>query len=448
MVVNWKEACCEPRIPISSSVYCRDQYGSNNGLQKCKFVWAASFLEASDCCQHFALFKDFLVARCLYVPANRERACGELGRPCSNNCKCIRSQTPGGTAYANGQPSGALGVATSGPQYAQVGGTGTVYEWWYIDFDSGQDGWVAIVNCPAVPPSPPTLIYPGNGSSVPTIPTLTPTFSWNAVLGATGYGLYVQQGSTYPIDQDVGNTTSFTPSSGVLQPGLYYVWNMRAHDSAGYSAYSSGTSGVFYFQTPSCSFTLSPQYGANFDSSAASASVTVTTSSGCSWTASNGGASWITITSGGSGTGSGTVYYSITANTGTSGRSANMTIAGQNFSVAQSGQSCSFTLSPQYGANFDSSVASASVTVTTSSGCSWTASNGGASWITITSGGSGTGSGTVYYSITANTGTSGRSANMTIAGQNSQSLNRDNPVLSHFLRNTALISTVVSPVPV
>ena len=64
--------------------------------------------------------------------------------------------------------------------------------------------------------------------------------------------------------------------------------------------------------------------------------MTVTTSSGCSWTASNGGASWITITSGGSGTGSGTVYYSITANTGTSGRSANMTIAGQNFSVAQS----------------------------------------------------------------------------------------------------------------
>ena len=171
-------------------------------------------------------------------------------------------QSAGGTPFANGQPNGALGVTTSGPQYAQVNGTGTTYEWWNVDFDTGQDGWVAIVNCPAVvPTSAPTLIYPGNGSSVPTTPTLTPTFSWNAVRGATSYELNVQTGNTYPINgQNVGNTTSFTPSSGVLQPGLFYVWNMRAHDSAGYSVYSSGTSGVFYFQTPSAptATTVSP----------------------------------------------------------------------------------------------------------------------------------------------------------------------------------------------
>ena len=85
-----------------------------------------------------------------------------------------------------------------------------------------------------------------------------------------------------------------------------------------------------------CSYTLSPVSGASYNSSAANGTVGMTTTSGCSWTADNGGASWITVTSGSSGTGSGMVYYSITGNTSTSGRSANMNIAGQVFSVAQS----------------------------------------------------------------------------------------------------------------
>jgi len=159
-------------------------------------------------------------------------------------------QSAGGTAYANGQALNALGVITGSPVDAQIGGTGTTYTWWYVDFDSGQDGWVATVGFTAIAPNPPTLIYPGDGSTVPVINTLTPTFQWNAVLGANGYGLYVQQGSSFPVDTDtIGNTTSYTVPAGVLQPGTSYVWNMRARDSAGFSSYSTGTSGRFYFQT-------------------------------------------------------------------------------------------------------------------------------------------------------------------------------------------------------
>src|SRR5205085_2296676 len=47
------------------------------------------------------------------------------------------------------------------------------------------------------------------------------------------------------------------------------------------------------------------------------------------------------------------------------------------------------------------------------SGCAWTASSG-ASWVTITSGASGSGNGTVGYSVAANTGAA-RSATLTIA---------------------------------
>jgi hypothetical protein len=54
------------------------------------------------------------------------------------------------------------------------------------------------------------------------------------------------------------------------------------------------------------------------------------------------------------------------------------------------------------------------VSVTTTGGCTWTATSG-ASWITVTSGASGTGSGTVQYDASASTGPT-RSTTLTIAG--------------------------------
>src|SRR5439155_167087 len=48
--------------------------------------------------------------------------------------------------------------------------------------------------------------------------------------------------------------------------------------------------------------------------------------------------------------------------------------------------------------------------------CGWTATDS-ATWITITSGASGTGNGTVSYSVTANTSATPRTGTLTIAGQ-------------------------------
>jgi len=55
------------------------------------------------------------------------------------------------------------------------------------------------------------------------------------------------------------------------------------------------------------------------------------------------------------------------------------------------------------------------VTVTAPSGCAWTATSG-VSWVAITSGGSGTGSGTVAYAVQANSG-EGRTGALTVAGR-------------------------------
>ena len=94
-------------------------------------------------------------------------------------------------------------------------------------------------------------------------------------------------------------------------------------------------------------------------------------------------------------------------------------VAGRQFNftltVAQ-GQSCTFTLSPaSQSPTIAASGGTGTVTVTTASGCAWTATTS-SSFISISSGASGTGNGTVNYTVAANTGPA-RSGIISIAGQ-------------------------------
>ena len=77
-------------------------------------------------------------------------------------------------------------------------------------------------------------------------------------------------------------------------------------------------------------------------------------------------------------------------------------------------QQCSYYLSPN-GSNFDAAGGSRTFEVSTTSSCSWAASSN-ASWISITSGGSGTGNGTVTYRVETNPTTSSRSGSITAGG--------------------------------
>lgn len=122
--------------------------------------------------------------------------------------------------------------------------------------------------------SPPTLISPGSSSSPgPTINTLTPTFQWQSVSGATGYGLYIRDMTTNTLVFDSDNSypngisgTSFTISSGILQWGRQYRWNMRSRSSSGWGTQFSSP---YYFQTATSSLQISnllpnPVIGSNF----------------------------------------------------------------------------------------------------------------------------------------------------------------------------------------
>jgi len=164
--------------------------------------------------------------------------------------------------------------------------------------------------------------------------------------------------------------------------------------------------------TGAFTFTLSAT-SANATAAGGPGSVNVTASSqSAPWTAVS-NVSWITITSGASGTGNGTVNYSVAPTTLTTSQIGMLTIAGQTFTVTQAG--ASFTLSPP-SITVPSIIGNGAVTVTsTSPAAGWTAVSN-SSFLAITSGGVGTGNGTVNYSVAANTGAQ-RVGTLTIAGQ-------------------------------
>jgi hypothetical protein len=93
----------------------------------------------------------------------------------------------------------------------------------------------------------------------------------------------------------------------------------------------------------------------------------------------------------------------VQANSGAA-RMLTLQIAGLTFTVDQAGSSgCTFALSPTNAA-FSLSGGTGSLSVTPSAtSCSWSVTNG-LPWLTITSGGNGTGPGTVNYSVASSAG--------------------------------------------
>lgn len=79
---------------------------------------------------------------------------------------------------------------------------------------------------------------------------------------------------------------------------------------------------------------------------------------------------------------------------------------------------CSYTISPTSN-SFGPQGGSGSISVTAGAGCAWTASvdSGSAAWVSIASGASGTGNGTINYSVQTNSTSSPRTGTITVAGK-------------------------------
>ena len=166
-------------------------------------------------------------------------------------------------------------------------------------------------------------------------------------------------------------------------------------------------------QAASCPTSINPTSQSATAGGGNATPIAVTAPAGCAWTATTTD-TWLTIANPGSGTGNGTVNFSVAANTGPA-RTGTLTVAGQTHTVNQA-NGCTFSINPT-SRNFNkNAVASSNVTVTAGAGCTWTAVAND-SWITIVSGASGSGNGTVTFSLLANNGSTDRVGTITIAGQ-------------------------------
>lgn len=151
--------------------------------------------------------------------------------------------------------------------------------------------------------------------------------------------------------------------------------------------------------------------GQGFSAQGGLGSFSVTTTAACAWSA-VASANWITILQGTS-AGTGQVNYAVAANSG-GPRSGTISVGGQVYTVDQQGFTCAYSIGPAVAA-FPDTGGNFRVTVTAPAGCPWTALSNVA-WIIVTSGASGTGSGSVVLQAAPNAG-GPRSGTATIAGQ-------------------------------
>ena len=140
--------------------------------------------------------------------------------------------------------------------------------------------------------------------------------------------------------------------------------------------------------------------------------VGVTAGGGCAWTAVS-TSGWITVSAGAAGTGDGSASFTVGANTG-GARAGTLTIAGHTVTVSQAAP-CAYSIDPNK-EKMNARGGTGTVAVTTSAGCAWTAVSN-ASWIAVTGGASGSGPGTVTYSVSANNTGKDRDGTVTIAGR-------------------------------
>lgn len=160
---------------------------------------------------------------------------------------------------------------------------------------------------------------------------------------------------------------------------------------------------------PPCPVSINPT-SRSVTATGGNVNVAVSTAAGCPWGATS-QAFFITITAGASGSGNGTVTLSVARNTG-GARTGTATIGGQTFTV---NQACPSLISPTFREVGAGVYTQQTAVVTTISGCSWTATSH-ASWLTITSGAGGNGSGHMTYDVAANSGAV-RTGTLTIADQ-------------------------------
>ncbi|MEZ5352869.1 MAG: BACON domain-containing carbohydrate-binding protein [Bryobacteraceae bacterium] len=214
-------------------------------------------------------------------------------------------------------------------------------------------------------------------------------------------------GTSYPDLQIKVNVTAGAPAA---------VTNIATVGGGGADANFGGDVAVDPTTIIDCSYLVHFSPGVfNPGAAGGSASVNVTTTSGCAWSAAS-NVPWITITGGASGAGDGPVTWQVAPNPNSTPRTGTLTIAGGTYTVTQAGVACSYTLSSP-SASHGAGGGGAGLSVIAPGGCAWISVSDAPAWITITSATMGSGNGNVSYFVAANPSPAQRTGTLTIAGK-------------------------------
>lgn len=159
-----------------------------------------------------------------------------------------------------------------------------------------------------------------------------------------------------------------------------------------------------------CDVAVTPPSGA-LPAGGGTGTISITTEAECTWSVSA-NASWISQVRPQNGLGSAQVQFTAAANAGPP-RSATLTVDDKTVTVNQV-SGCDYAINPtSHTAGIGGSTGS--ISVTTTDVCPWTAASN-VPWVGITAGASGTGNGTVQFTVDANS-SPGRTGTMTVAGE-------------------------------
>ncbi len=266
-----------------------------------------------------------------------------------------------------------------------------------------------------------TVIYPqatGNRAPQPFI-VVSPLVSGpgqDIVLDASGTFDPEHSADVLEVEWDLDGDGIFDtfPTSELVYTNSYFslgthLIRARISDPAGAEAVSAPVA----VSITVCPATLSPL--TRFHGFGGSTGVIeVTVGPKCNWAVVNTN-DWVTIVSGATGVGNGRVIYNVQPNPFFADRQGTLFIGDEYFLVKQHAIECTFSLTPTnrfhgFGA------ASNTFKVTTKSGCAWQVVNTN-SWIVITNGTSGVGTGTVSYIIAANRVADRRSGNVVVGDE-------------------------------
>jgi hypothetical protein len=240
--------------------------------------------------------------------------------------------------------------------------------------------------------------------------TLQPTSqNFGAAATSGSFQVNTQNGCTWSASASGFVSTS---STGTGTGTVNFTVQQNTSTSSRQTTISVGGQSFTVMQdaaAPSCTYTLQPT-SQNFGAGATSGSFQVNTQNGCTWSASASGF----VSTSSSGTGTGTVNFTVQQNTSTSSRQTTISVGGQSFTVTQdaAAPSCTYTLQPT-SQNFPASGGPGSFQVLAPAGCAWSASSNGF----VTTSSSGSGNGTVSFTVQENTSTSSRQVVLNVQGQ-------------------------------